>query len=491
MSVPNHEAVIHQVYTSGSWSFTTIEGYGLFTEACVSALHGVDARWGHLRKNPGQTQYNGHAANAALYLSDAPGQSQAVDFIRLELPPPPTPTLRWLVDEPRYSASDWFAPEPVTPCLLGCSLFWGMAGVRSHLERLLPNLEWITSALGADYVRTFAVVGGDLFNGADPWRDAGSFIAWPDWSRLLGQYTDLCYDQFGLKVEWTLFGSRGQTPLLSDCEQVVAEFLKMAAMRPHKLALVEVWNEYNINGAASADLRHLARQLRRGLPAEVPIALSSPGAVHACASVSEIHAEVRKMHEGLPEATAITPHWCRADHVAPDLGPSAPASRYSNEPRGPGASGGGDVDDPATLANDYRAAKAAGYTGYVYHPLGGIWGGMCHPQWPEQNRWPDVFSSPNANATAAQLKAIRLQQPAPPLPDPGDPDVPLPPYDEPWISNVVRPAVIDRYTQAGHPLDDLYPVWITRTLYDHNAGMTKDASLAKHLAELEDALGLT
>ncbi len=442
MTPPNHQSIVERVYASGSYDLSTREGCGTLVEASCVDLHKADARWGHLKKSAGQTNYNGHSHDGCLYLDDLPGQSVHVDFIaHAEAKPPytqqnPAPKITWGPDIPRYSKSDWYAPTmpaPTHSTRLGCSLFWGMAGMRAHRARLEQNLEWIRDELGADYVRVFAALGGDLFSGADPWQHAGSFIAWADWKALMGQLTDLCFDSYGLQVEWTLFGSRGQTPALGDCERVVGEWLSMATPRLHKIALVEVWNEYNINGATTSDLRHLARKLRAGLPADFPISLSSPGTVHACASVSAIHAEVGKMYDGLPEGNAITPHWCRANHVAPDLGPSAPKIVISNEPRGPGASaGGGDVDDPALIAADYHAAIAAGYKGETYHPLGGIWGGMCHANWPDQNRWPDVFSSPNADATAAQLKAIREGGAAQPIdpPDPGEPDVPLKPREQ-------------------------------------------------------------
>jgi hypothetical protein len=435
MAVPNHQHIVDRVYAAGSFDLRTREGCGTLVEAACVELHRADPRWGHLKKHPGQTQYNGHSHDGTLYLSDTPGQSVHVDFIAGA--EGPNPSITWNPDVPRYSKSDWYAPEvtpppPSSTCHLGCTLFWAMAGLRSHEAKLRRNLAWLRDVLGADYVRVFAVVGGDLFSGVDPWRDAGAFRSWADWRVLMGQLTDLCHDDYGLRVEWTLFGGRAQVPTLVDCEQVIADWLHMAAPRLGKIALVEVWNEYNINGGTSSELRHLARRLRAGLPASVPIALSSPGTVHACATDAEIHAEVAKLHDGLSEATAITPHWCRAHHVAPSLGPSAPRLRYSNEPRGPGASaGGGDVDDPALLASDYRAAIAAGYAGYVYHPLGGIWGGLCHG-WPDQNRWPDVWSSPGASATAAQLRAIRHGS-APPV------DPPLPPIDPPPVPPVDPP----------------------------------------------------
>ena len=42
-------------------------GRGGFTEAAVTALHGLDARWGHIQKNAPHTRYNGHAIDACMW----------------------------------------------------------------------------------------------------------------------------------------------------------------------------------------------------------------------------------------------------------------------------------------------------------------------------------------------------------------------------------------------------------------------------------------
>jgi hypothetical protein len=112
MAAPNDQYIIDRVFAAWRGDLSTDDGIGKWTEAAVAALHQQDPRWGHLRKNPGQSQYNGHAVNAALYLSDTPGQSQAVDMMRVGAP---NPTPRWLLDTPRYSASDWIKPAAATP----------------------------------------------------------------------------------------------------------------------------------------------------------------------------------------------------------------------------------------------------------------------------------------------------------------------------------------------------------------------------------------
>jgi hypothetical protein len=106
---PNHRAVVEQVFATGQYNLQTHEGQGAFVDAVAVALHAHDARWGHLKKNPGQTQLHGHAEDAALYLSDSPGQSIAVDFIVGA--GGPSPRVGWNPDSPRYSRSDWYPPS--------------------------------------------------------------------------------------------------------------------------------------------------------------------------------------------------------------------------------------------------------------------------------------------------------------------------------------------------------------------------------------------
>lgn len=62
-----------------------------------------------------------------------------------------------------------------------------------------------------------------------------------------------------------------------------------------------------------------------------------------------------------------------------------------------------------------------------------------------------------------------------------------------WWDSVFTPEVRQRYERAGsvYPDNDRAFRWASRTAYDIAAGMTKEASLAKHLKELEDELGLT
>lgn len=108
MSVPNYQNVPRALFDTGLYNLKTADGHAAFTDAVVTTLHGLDARFGHLRKTPGQSQIHGHGEDAVLYLADEPGQSQAVDFIGGAGGSNPQPG--WMVDAPRYSASDWIDP---------------------------------------------------------------------------------------------------------------------------------------------------------------------------------------------------------------------------------------------------------------------------------------------------------------------------------------------------------------------------------------------
>jgi hypothetical protein len=68
------------------------------------------------------------------------------------------------------------------------------------------------------------------------------------------------------------------------------------------------------------------------------------------------------------------------------------------------------------------------------------------------------------------------------------PEMPLPTYDEGWIMNTVRPAIVAKYDEHQAAVDDGYAAWVARTQYDYHAGMSQQDSLDKHLAELEAEL---
>lgn len=109
---PDASSVVHQL--AAGRDLSTAEAQAQFADDVVCKLHSIDPRWGHLRKNPGQTQVHGHAEDAVLWLSDTPGQSVAVDFIGASGSPAARPT--WQPDQPRYSSTDWVSPVGHNGC---------------------------------------------------------------------------------------------------------------------------------------------------------------------------------------------------------------------------------------------------------------------------------------------------------------------------------------------------------------------------------------
>lgn len=122
--IPTELEELHRTFWNSfhnKFNLSTNEGCGQYTEAWVKYAqnHGYNLV-GHLKKNPGQTQYNGHANDAFLYANgdgNDGGKYQAVDLIGGA--EGPNPTLNWGVDIPRYTIADWLkepgssSPVPV------------------------------------------------------------------------------------------------------------------------------------------------------------------------------------------------------------------------------------------------------------------------------------------------------------------------------------------------------------------------------------------
>jgi hypothetical protein len=66
------EEIINDVFNRTHPDLASHEGCGRFTEDVCEALHIEHSqKWGHVAKNPGQNQYNGHAVDAVILLGDA------------------------------------------------------------------------------------------------------------------------------------------------------------------------------------------------------------------------------------------------------------------------------------------------------------------------------------------------------------------------------------------------------------------------------------
>ena len=76
---PNPLDIINRVYAETQPQLWTHEGCGKFTEDCCDALHVESSGyWGHIAKQPGQNQYNGHAVDAIMLPLNIPGTAAGI-----------------------------------------------------------------------------------------------------------------------------------------------------------------------------------------------------------------------------------------------------------------------------------------------------------------------------------------------------------------------------------------------------------------------------
>lgn len=111
MSVPTELKFLADAFFlahSDEYDLSSQEGCGQYTEAFVEeAQYKGFKRVGHLKKNPSQTQYNGHAIDAILYREGVgpEGLYQAIDLIGNA--ESNHAVANFSVDIPRYKDSDW------------------------------------------------------------------------------------------------------------------------------------------------------------------------------------------------------------------------------------------------------------------------------------------------------------------------------------------------------------------------------------------------
>ncbi|MBK7586091.1 MAG: hypothetical protein IPI67_38640 [Myxococcales bacterium] len=98
------------------------------------------------------------------------------------------------------------------------------------MARLEQNLDWL-SKHGFHYIRALGVV-GDYAN-ADFWDGREIDWHWSDYDQVIAGLTDLAYQKYGLRVEWTFDRRRSEEhPSTSDRHALVDRFVAMAPFRP-------------------------------------------------------------------------------------------------------------------------------------------------------------------------------------------------------------------------------------------------------------------
>jgi hypothetical protein len=316
---------------------------------------------------------------------------------------------------------------------LGATLFWGAWGYKFDRARLERNLA-VLSAAGVDYVRVLGSVGGPS------WEDRQTDPRWSDYDAIIAGMTDLAYDRYGLRVQWTLFGGAPYTPPGAARAKLVDRFSAMAKGREHKLFAFEIANEAWQNGfegpGGVAELRRLGRRLNNRTT--VLVALSSPAADNACEIYAGARAEVMTLHykrnfEDDGPTTPLRLPWSAPSAFDRDCRGQLPAVIFNNEPIGPESSVEED-DSPSRIAAGYVMTFLAGNASYVLHTGPGVRGGGKADVAGVLQRHANFDELPSFDAIAAALKAAKRylpqglakwtrhssNQPAVPLQGPGE-----------------------------------------------------------------------
>lgn len=259
---------------------------------------------------------------------------------------------------------------------LGATLFWLAWGFEHDRIRLEANLRTLADA-DVDFVRALAVVGPGR-----GWGDRTIDPRSPKWREALAGATDLAFDRYGLRVQWTIFGGIDLVPAAAGRRRVVDTVIEMVAERPHKVFAVEIANESSQTGFAGdaglAELRELGRRAASRL--DVPVALSSVSGPDACALYAGAAADFATVHYDRGNAGAagawapVLRPWTYPSSFDVACRGALPRAVSNNEPIGPQSSVA-EEGDALKIALAYVTTFVAGNGAYVFHTGPGIRGG--------------------------------------------------------------------------------------------------------------------
>ena len=257
---------------------------------------------------------------------------------------------------------------------LGASLFWAAWAYKFDPGKLEQNLQFLADS-GFNYIRALGVV-GDV-DEEDYWDGREIDFNWPDYDDVIAGVTDLAWDQYGLRVQWTLIGDGQVTVPSTEEKYALADaFLDMSKGREHKIVLLETANEYWLNGFPGdeglGELRDLTAYLRAGT--DILVAASAPDG-HECEDAQKIYdgcvADMATIHfdrdiwktEG--SWRPVRQPW---EHQFCDL----PVG-INNEPIGPGASVNTEFD-PVKLVAGAVVTYLSSLPMHVFHSNAGVLG---------------------------------------------------------------------------------------------------------------------
>jgi hypothetical protein len=259
---------------------------------------------------------------------------------------------------------------------LGATMMWAAWGYRHDLPRLEQNLDFL-SKNGFDYIRALGVVGDP--DGADFWDGREIDDAWPDYDQVIAGLTDLAYDKYGLRIEWTLIGD-GQVSVPTSAERtaLVDRFVALSSGREQKIIHFEIANEYWQNGFSGStgleELRALSTYMKDKTP--ILVAASAP-AGGSCADADAVYgggvADIATIHFDRDIST-IEGGWrpVRQPWEHEECVPELPVGS-NNEPIGPGSSVNTE-NDPVKLVAAAITTYVSNLPLYVFHSKAGVRG---------------------------------------------------------------------------------------------------------------------
>lgn len=262
---------------------------------------------------------------------------------------------------------------------LGATIMWAAWGYKFDRARLEENLAFLADN-GFDYFRALGVVGDyDNDPAGDPeyWDGREIDWHWDDYDEVIAGLTDLAFQEYGLRVEWTLIGDgQKNLPERADREALVDRFVAMSVGREEEILHFEIANEAWQNGFGGddglAELLALTRRMRDAT--DILVAASAPEGVE-CEDLQRVYAG--------GDADIATIHFDRnpaEDGWRPVRQPWGLYGECSdipvasnNEPIGPGASVSSE-EDPVRLVAGALVTYVSNLPMYVWHTHAGVRG---------------------------------------------------------------------------------------------------------------------
>lgn len=258
---------------------------------------------------------------------------------------------------------------------LGATMMWAAWGYKNDLTKLEAALA-LLSKNGFNYIRALGVVGDP--SAPDSWDGREIDWRWPDYADVIAGLTDLAFDKYGLRIEWTLIGDgQKNIPNEVDRKKLVDTFIAMSKGREHKIMHFEIANEAWQNGFSGdtglAQLRALSADMKG--KTELLVAASAPDG-QSCTDWQRVYsggiADLATIHFERDIGT-IEGGW-KPVRLPWELGNCAGMPVGSNnEPIGPGASVSSE-NEPVRLVAAAVTTWVAQLPFYVFHTRAGVRG---------------------------------------------------------------------------------------------------------------------